>query len=108
MTNDDNEGDFDSILEDESLDDTSEDLETFEILSNIFLPGGDDEDSEIDESKLKALVEKTQGSGIPDVRSIIRHAARKFRRVRRTLRTSCKNSKRWVLPSTKWSLKTPG
>ena len=63
MTNDDNEGDFDSILEDESLDDTSEDLETFEILSNIFLPGGDDEDSEIDESKLKALVEKLKDQG---------------------------------------------
>ena len=63
MTNDDNEGDFYSILEDESLDDTSEDLETFEILSNIFLPGGDDEDSEIDESKLKALVEKLKDQG---------------------------------------------
>ena len=63
MTNDDNEGDFDSILEDESMDDTSEDLETFEILSNIFLPGGDDEDSEIDESKLKALVEKLKDQG---------------------------------------------
>ncbi len=63
MTNDDNEGDFYSILEDESLDDTSEDLETFEILSNIFLPGGDDEDSEIDESKLKAMVEKLKDQG---------------------------------------------
>ena len=63
MTNNDNEGDFYSILEDESLDDTSEDLETFEALSNIVLPGGDDEDSEIDESKLKALVEKLKDQG---------------------------------------------
>ncbi len=63
MTNDDNEGDFYSILEDESLDETSEDLETFEILSNIVLPGNDDDDSEIDESKLKALVEKLKDQG---------------------------------------------
>ncbi len=63
MTNDDNDGDFYSILEDESLDETSEDLETFEVLSNIVLPGNDDDDSEIDESKLKALVEKLKDQG---------------------------------------------
>lgn len=65
MTNDENEGDFYSILEDDSLGETSEDLETFEVLSNIVLPSSesDDEDSEIDESKLKALVEKLKDQG---------------------------------------------
>ena len=65
MTNDENEGDFYSILEDDSLGETSEDLETFEVLSNIILSSSDsdDEDSEIDESKLKALVEKLKDQG---------------------------------------------
>ncbi|MDA1301003.1 MAG: RNA polymerase sigma factor RpoD [Proteobacteria bacterium] len=68
MTNHASEGDFDSILEDESLDGTPEDLEALDALSSrdsslLDDDGDDDDGDESDATKLKALIQKGKDQG---------------------------------------------
>lgn len=57
------EGDFDSILEDDSLDDASQNLEAFEALteSSTFL--SEDSEDEAEESRIKILIDKGKEQG---------------------------------------------
>jgi RNA polymerase primary sigma factor len=57
------EGDFDSILEDDSLDDASQNLEAFEALteSSTFL--SEDSEDEAEESRIKRLIDKGKEQG---------------------------------------------
>ena len=57
------EGDFDSILEDDSLDDASQNLEAFEALteSSTFL--SEDSEDEAEESRIKILIDKRKEQG---------------------------------------------
>ena len=66
MTNHGSEGDFDSILEDESLDGTPDDIETLDALSereSLLGSDDDDEETESEKSKLKALIETGKDQG---------------------------------------------
>ena len=64
MANNGSEGDFDSILEDESLDNAPEDIEALNVLSEReSLLDGDEEETESETAKLKALIEKGKDQG---------------------------------------------
>jgi RNA polymerase primary sigma factor len=68
MTNNSTEGDFDSILEDDSLENVTDDLDALDALSNRESPDktqeeGDDEGEESEESKLKMLIAKGKEQG---------------------------------------------
>jgi len=64
MANNGSEGDFDSIIENESLDGTSEDIEALNALSErASLLEGDDDEAESETSKLKVLIEKGKDQG---------------------------------------------
>ena len=64
MANNGSEGDFDSIIENESLDGTSEDIEALNVLSErASLLEGDDDEAESETSKLKVLIEKGKDQG---------------------------------------------
>ncbi len=65
MTNNGSEGDFDSILEDESLDGTPDDIETLDVLSEreSLLDSDDDDEKESETSKLKILINKGKEQG---------------------------------------------
>ena len=66
MTNHGSEGDFDSILEDESLDGTPDDIETLDVFSereSLLGSDDDDEETESEKSKLKALIETGKDQG---------------------------------------------
>ena len=66
MTNHASEGDFDSILDDDSLENATEDLDALDVLSNreVSLDDDDDgDDAESEESKLKMLIAKGKEQG---------------------------------------------
>ena len=64
MTNNGSEGDFDSILQDESLDNAPEDMEALNALSEReSLLDGDEDEAESETSKLKVLIEKGKDQG---------------------------------------------
>ena len=68
MTNHASEGDFDSILDDDSLENATEDLDALDVLSNreVSLDDDDDDDGddvESEESKLKMLIAKGKEQG---------------------------------------------
>ena len=64
MGNSGSEGDFDSILEDESLDNAPADMEALNVLSEReSLLGGDEDETESETSKLKVLIEKGKDQG---------------------------------------------
>ena len=68
MTNNSTEGDFDSILEDDSLENVTDDLDALDALSNrestaATAEEGDDEAKESEESKLKMLIAKGKEQG---------------------------------------------
>ena len=58
------EGDFDSILDDDSLDDATQNLEALEALSeSSSLLDGDSDESESEESRIKMLIDKGKEQG---------------------------------------------
>ncbi len=59
------EGDFDSLLEDESLENAPEDLDALEVLANRekLREEDDDDDLETEESNLKRLIDKGKEQG---------------------------------------------
>jgi len=58
------EGDFDSLLEDESLENATDDLDALEVLTHRdSLRDEDDEELEAEESNLKALIDKGKAQG---------------------------------------------
>ena len=64
MTNNGSEGDFDSILQDESLDNAPEDMEALNALTEReSLLDGDEDEAESETSKLKVLIEKGKDQG---------------------------------------------
>ena len=64
MTNHENEGDFDSILDEDSLENAAENLDALDVLSNREAsPDDDDEEAETEESKLKILIAKGKEQG---------------------------------------------
>ncbi|MCZ6500979.1 MAG: RNA polymerase sigma factor RpoD [Gammaproteobacteria bacterium] len=64
MTNHATEGDFDSILDDDSLENATEDLDALDVLSNREVSAEDDgDDAESEESKLKILIAKGKEQG---------------------------------------------
>ncbi|MCH7614793.1 MAG: hypothetical protein IH978_03500 [Nitrospinae bacterium] len=62
MTNNASEGDFDSILDEDSLENAAEDLDALDVLSNREVSKDDDE-AESEESKLKLLIAKGKEQG---------------------------------------------
>ena len=62
MTNNASEGDFDSILDEDSLENAAEDLDALDVLSNREVAKDDDE-TESEESKLKLLIAKGKEQG---------------------------------------------
>ena len=65
MTNHENEGDFDSILDEDSLENAAENLDALDVLSNreASPDDDDDEEAETEESKLKILIAKGKEQG---------------------------------------------
>lgn len=68
MTNHSTEGDFDSILDDDSLENATDDLDALDALTGRESSGesaddGDEEDKELEESKLKMLIAKGKEQG---------------------------------------------
>lgn len=68
MTNHSTEGDFDSILDDDSLENATDDLDALDALTGRESSGesaddGDEEDKELEESKLKMLITKGKEQG---------------------------------------------
>ena len=65
MTNHASEGDFDSILDDDSLENATEDLDALDVLSNREVSQDDDDGdaAESEESKIKMLIAKGKEQG---------------------------------------------